>query len=225
MGHQWPFFRNRNIPINSLASIKDLQLGNCMTGAVWSFLVTMVVALHVNKSRSVFFVCYHGGAVVLQWLWTSIRTRAPQWNAITWPQQNQSAANKTHVKFKTKAQIRSAAGLHIFTCNFICFTSLATFKAGASCLVDYHDPALCIMSAHLLVHPHKAGKTIQTKHKTAIVFTIKWYIPGKHWSWTINLLLWMYCIAFGICNMIVLTDKHRAGEEWCKFMRQFFKTK
>lgn len=82
--------------------------------------------------------------------------------------------NKTKpVKFKTKAQIRSAAGLHIFTCNFICFTSLATFKAGASCLVDYHNPALSIMSAHLLVHPHKAEKSIQTKHKTAIVFTIK----------------------------------------------------
>lgn len=160
---------------------------------------------------------------VLQWLWTwSIRTRVPQWNAVTWPHQNQSEANKTHVKFKTKAQIRSAAGLHIL---YIYFTSLARFKAGASCLVDYHSPALSIMSAHLHMHPHKVEKSTQTKHKTAIVFTIKWYIPGKHWSWTINLLLWIYWIAFGICNMIVLTDKHNAGEEVRKYMRQFLKNK
>jgi len=86
---------------------------------------------------------------------------------------NQSEANKTNVKFKTKAQIRSAAGLHIFTCILICFTSLATFKAGASCLMDYHSPALSIMSAHLLMHPHEVEKSIQRKYKTAIVFTIK----------------------------------------------------
>lgn len=61
---------------------------------------------------------------------------------------NQSAVTKMQVKFKARAKIRSAAGLQTFPCIFICFTSLATFKAGASCLVDYPDPALSMTICH-----------------------------------------------------------------------------